>query len=230
MSPTLFPRSIAVIGLVGFSLFGLVTASTAATLTSATVTSSSEIGITGKNATPITVAATSVTGAPANMFNINLPAGWSFVTPGPSCAGITLTGFVGTPTCQLINFSATSGFATIQMPSGTFTANQALSVTFAENTINVAGAREFTIDFADSITAGTVIDTGTAILAGGTPAPEPEPAPAPEPSSDTSTATLATTGTAGELIIVLATLALSLGGALLFGARQRARSDLSARK
>lgn len=219
MTSTFLARSAAIVGLVGVSLFGLVTAASAATLTTATATSSSEIGITGTNATPITIAATSVTGAPANMFNIDLPSGWSFVTDSTGCTNVTLTGFSGSPNCVVVNFSATDGFISVQLQSGTFTAGQALSVTFAANTINVAGTRNFTVTLANSQAGGAAVDSGTATLAGGTPAP----APAPAPSDNTTAARLATTGAAGELVIASATLLLLAGGALLFGTRQRAR-------
>lgn len=101
------------------------------------------------------------------MFNMVLPSGWSFVSPAFSCNNITLTGFTGSPSCQTINFGPTTGFATIQLSSGTFTAGQALSVTFAANTVNVSATRNFTVDLANSSAGGASVDTGTALLAGG---------------------------------------------------------------
>lgn len=169
MKLNLFARSLSVLILVTSSVVGFASAASAApaALTDATATSSSEIGITGTNATGITIAATSVTGAPANMFNVNLPSGWSFVSPGAGCSDMTLIGFTGSPSCQAINFSATSGFASIQLPAGTFTAGQALSVTFAATTVNVSGTRNFTVTLANSLVNGAAVDSGTAVLAGG---------------------------------------------------------------
>lgn len=169
MKLNLFSRSIIVLTLATFSAlgFGSVGSANAAPLADATATSSSQIGVTGTNATAITISATSVTGAPANMFNVNLPSGWSFVSPAASCSNITLTGFTGSPSCQTINFGPTTGFATIQLPSATFTVGQALSVTFSANTINVSATRNFTINLANSLAGGASVDSGTAVLAGG---------------------------------------------------------------
>jgi hypothetical protein len=167
--------------------------------------------------TAITVSATAVTGAPANMFNVTLPAGWTFVTPAASCTDVTLTGFSGSPTCQLINFGASGGFATIQ-PVGDLTAATAYSVTFAPNTLNVSGARDFLVDLANSHTGGTSVDTGTAILAGGAaPAPAPTPAPAPAPAEPT----LAVTGNSAQPFALGAIALLAAGAAFVTTRRLR---------
>jgi uncharacterized repeat protein (TIGR02543 family) len=160
-------KSLAAMVLVGFSLIGFASVANAAPLVNATATSSSEVGITGTNATPITVTATSVSGAPANMFNVDLPQGWSFVSPAANCSNMTLTGFSASPFCQTINFSSTDGFATIQIASGTFTAGQTLAITFAASSINVSGTRNFNVTLADSQASGATVDTGIATLAGG---------------------------------------------------------------
>lgn len=177
----------AVLGLI--ALFGQAQASNAATLTSTSVTSTGAIGTTGTNATPIVVTATAVTGSPSNNFIVGLPTGWSFVTPssGSTCEGfISVTGYTMSA-CQAINVGS-GGFApligTAIIPSGT-----TVSVTFAANSLNVAAGREFNLQFADTVTGGTTIDTGTATLAGGG-APEEEEN---EPESG-STDTLAQTG------------------------------------
>ncbi len=166
----LFSRPIIVLTLATFSAlgFGSVGSANAAPLADATATSSTQIGSSGTNASAITISATSVTGAPANMFNVDLPSGWSFVSPAGSCSNITLTGFTGSPSCQTINFGPTTGFATIQVPtSAPFTVGQALSVTFAANTMNVSAARSFTVDLANSSAGGASVDNGIAVLAGG---------------------------------------------------------------
>lgn len=160
-------RSLLTLLLITSATFGFASTASAAPFTDASATSSAEIGIAGTNATPITVSATSVSGGPANMFNVTLPTGWSFVTPAANCSDMTLVGFSASPFCQKINFGSSNGFATIQLVSGTFTAGQTISITFAASSVNVAGTRNFIVELADSQTGGTAVDSGTAVLAGG---------------------------------------------------------------
>lgn len=161
-----------------------------------TATAPGIIDSTGTNAFPITVTATSVTGAPANMFNIDLPQGWTFVTPEASCNGIVITGISGTLNCQKINFGGTNGFATLQSPAGAYSTGQVMSATFAANTLNVSSSRVFTVNLADSFTGGTNIDSGQATLAGGAPVPPPAPSPEPEVEKE-----LANTGMSNSVSI-----------------------------
>lgn len=156
--------------------FGVLPASAAAL--SATATAPGVIESSGTNSFPITVTTTAVTGSPANMFNINLPQGWTFVTPAANCNDIVITGISATINCQKINFGSNGGFATIQVPTNTpFSAGQQMSATFAANTINVGSSRVFTINLATSQTGGTSVDNGQATLAGGAPSPTPTPTP-----------------------------------------------------
>ena len=216
-------RVLTITALVSLSVLGISASAHAAPLTDATATSSTEIGITGTNATAVTISATAVTGTPANMFNVSLPTGWTFVAPAASCTNVTLTGFSGSPTCQLINFGSSRGFATIQ-PGVDLTAATTYSVTFAPNTLNVAGARDFVVELANSNTGGTAVDTGTAILAGGaTPAPTPAPAPAPTPAP--AEPTLAVTGNSAQPLAFGAVALLAAGTAVLI--RRRVRSSHS---
>jgi len=184
--------------------------SSAAPLT-ATATSSGVIDNSGTNTFPITVTATAVTGSPANMFNIDLPQGWTFVTPEASCNGIVITGISGTLNCQKINFGGSGGFATLQSPSGTYSAGQVMSATFAANTINVTSSRVFTVDLADSQTGGTSVDNGQATLAGGAPAPTPTPTPTPtpEPAVEQKLADTGTSNSYFALVIVASILLIS---------------------
>lgn len=203
-------RVLATTAFVSLSLLGVSTAASAAPLSDATATSSAEIGITGTNATAITISATAVTGAPADMFNVSLPSGWTFVTPAASCTDVTLTGFPGSTSCQLINIGTSGGFATIQ-PGVNLIATTAYSVTFAPNTLNVAGTRDFSISLDSASASGASVDSGTAILAGGTP-----PAPAPAPAEPT----LALTGANGLPLVAGAAGLAIVGGALLFARRR----------
>lgn len=150
---------------------------------SPTVTATGLIGTTGLNEFPITVTATSATGAPANMFNVSLPQGWTFVAPAANCNGLTLGGFTAAVTCQKINFGSTGGFGTFQLsPSNPLTAGQTISVTFDRDTINVGSSRTFSVDLADSQSGGASVDSGDATLAGGS-----APAPTPDAPSDNTT-------------------------------------------
>lgn len=218
MRHTSLARAFAVTALVSLSVLSIATSAHAAPLTDATATSTAEIGITGTNATAVTISATAVTGAPANMFNVSLPAGWSFVTPAASCTDVTLTGFSGSTTCQLINFGASGGFASIQ-PIGNLSATITYSVTFAPNTLNVAGTRDFSVQLANSNTGGTAVDTGTAILAGGTPTPPAPPAPTPAPTP--AEPTLAVTGNSAQQFALGAIGLLAAGAVVVISRRVR---------
>lgn len=150
----------------GLALLSISAPAQAATqLTGQTVTSSALIGTSGTNATTVVVTATAVTGSPANMLNITLPTGWTFVDTS-SCTPTTVavTGYAPL-NCQKLNLSA--AFVTLQNASTPFTAGQAVTVTFAIGSLNVGNNRVFTIDFANSNAGGAAVDSGTATLAGG---------------------------------------------------------------
>lgn len=159
------------IGLVTLAaaVLGLALPATAATITGASVTSPSLISSSGTNATPITVTATSVTGSPSDQFSIKLPTGWTFVTTGSafgSCpGGITVTGFT-ISACQKINFPR-SGFLPVAKGS-TIAAGTVVTVEFPANSLNVSTARNFTLEFNNTLTgSGAMVDQTVVTLAGG---------------------------------------------------------------
>ena len=173
----------------------------AATITSATATSTSEIGITGTNATPIVVTATLITVGTAETLIVNLPRGWSFVAPNQnnSCTGIVTHDMPGQTNCQALAF----GFVVVASNSD-LTAVP-ISVTFAANTLNVGSNREFQVTFKnDNPQPSVVFDEGVAVLAGGAPTTTPTPTasatPTPTPTPAVSTAP--TKGTAAALATI----------------------------
>lgn len=160
----------------GLSLFGTaMPASAAGTMTSPSATSTGTIGTSGTNAYPITVTAISV--SPANsqpgqvnsQVIVNLPTGWSFVSPyqgPPPCPqGPSITGMTTVFACQTYNGAVSPRASFIQGSGGLespIPQNTTLSVTFAAGTLNVAADRFFTIKTATS--GGTVVDSATATL------------------------------------------------------------------
>jgi hypothetical protein len=155
--------------LIGFAAFFAQTQAVhAATLTDVSVTSVEEIASSGTNATPVVVTATAVTGDPSNNFIVYLPVGWSFVTPSsvsPCEGSITVTGYT-MQMCQSIN-TGSGGFAPL-ISTAIITAGTTVTVTFAANSLNVAGTREFDVTFVDTTRGnGTTVDAGSATLAGG---------------------------------------------------------------
>ena len=149
----------------GLAVLGLSAPAQAAPLNGQTVTSSALIGTSGTNATTVVVTATAVTGSPANMLNVTLPTGWTFVdTSSCTPATVAVTGYAPL-SCQKLNLSA--AFVTLQNPTTPFTAGQAVTVTFGIGSLNVGNSRVFTVDFANSNAGGASVDTGTATLAGG---------------------------------------------------------------
>lgn len=161
-------HSVAALALGIVAIFGQSQVAHAATLTDVTVTSTEEIGTTGTNATPVVVTATAVTGSPSNNVIVYLPVGWSFVNPsdGATCEGfIAVTGYT-MQMCQAIS-TGSGGFAPL-ISTAIITAGTTVTVTFAANSLNVAGTRAFNVSFVDTTTGnGTTVDEGTATLAGG---------------------------------------------------------------
>jgi len=184
-------HSVAAISLGFVAFFGQTQVTHAATLTDVTVTSTEEIGTTGTNATPVVVTATAVTGSPSNNVIVHLPVGWSFVNPsdGATCEGfIAVTGYT-MQMCQAIN-TGSGGFAPL-ISTAIITAGTTVTVTFAANSLNVAGTRAFTVSFVDTTVGnGTTVDEGAATLAGGD-----EPVDEEDNSGNGGTASLPETGT-----------------------------------
>lgn len=161
-------NSVAVLALGFVATFGQSEVVHAALLTDVSVTSVEEIATTGTNATPVVVTATAVTGSPSNNVIVYLPVGWSFVTPSsvsPCDGSITVTGYT-MQMCQSIN-TGSGGFAPL-ISTAVITAGTTVTVTFAANSLNVAGTRDFNVSFVDTTVGnGTTVDEGTATLAGG---------------------------------------------------------------
>ena len=157
----------------------------AATITNATATSTSEIGVTGTNATPIVVTATLITVGTTETLIVNLPRGWTFVAPNGNnpCTGLVTHNMSGTTTCQALSF----GFVVIA--SNVDLQAVPISVTFAANTLNVGSSRDFRITFKnDNPQPSVVFDEGFATLAGGTPSSTPVPTPSTTPEVGTAAA------------------------------------------
>jgi outer membrane protein OmpA-like peptidoglycan-associated protein len=166
--------------------FGLFCApANAATITNATATSTSEIGVTGTNATPIVVTATLMTVGTTETLIVDLPRGWSFVSPNSnnSCTGLVTHTMSGTTNCQALSF----GFVVIA--SNVDLQAVPISVTFAANTLNVGSNREFRVTFKnDNPQPSVVFDEGVATLAGGAATPTPTPTPSAAPAKGTAAA------------------------------------------
>lgn len=200
-------------------LAGVSAAQAAVPLTNVTATSSTTIGTTGTNASAITISATITTGGQTGELRIILPTGWTFVATqppqGPTCPS-WMTVSVANPTnCGALNGPPDVNAIVI---GPTFTNGQVITVTFAANSLNVGSSRDFSVRTIDVV---TVVDSGTATLAGGaSPTPTPSPTPAPDPTSDSSTAaTLAKTGLeqgfVAPLAAALALVMLGAGSAVL---------------
>ena len=177
--------------------FGLFSAPVnAATITNATATSTSEIGVTGKNATPITVISTLQTAGRAKTYFVNLPTGWTFASnPGGSCTGVVTSDLTGS-ICQAYNWgSSNAGVVLMNSNGAVFSSALTISVVFAADALNVASTRDFTVTYADDSSGQAVdIDSGIATLAGGATTPTPAPStPAP------TAVTTPTIGTAAAL-------------------------------
>ena len=172
---------IAVTASIGLT-FGLFSApANAATITNATATSTSEIGITGKNATPITVISTLQTAGSAKTYFVNLPTGWTFASnPGGSCTGVVTSDLTGSR-CQAYNWGASNAGVVLMNSNGAvFSPALTISVVFAADALNVASTRDFTVTYVDDSSGQAVdIDSGIATLAGGAVAPTPTPTPTP---------------------------------------------------
>jgi hypothetical protein len=157
----------------------------AATITNATATSTSEIGVTGTNAAEIVVTATLLTVGTAETLIVDLPRGWTFVAPNGNnpCTGLVTHNMSGTTTCQALSF----GFVVIA--SNVDLQAVPISVTFAANTLNVGSSRDFRITFKnDNPQPSVVFDEGFATLAGGTPSSTPVPTPSTTPEVGTAAA------------------------------------------
>jgi hypothetical protein len=164
-------------------VFGVSSApANAATITNATATSTSEIGATGKNATPITVTSTLQTAGSAKTYFVNLPTGWTFASnPNGSCTGVVTSDLTGSM-CQAYNWGPSNAGVILMNSNGAvFSPALTISVIFAAGALNVASTRDFTVTFVDDSSGQAVdIDTGIATLAGGaTPTPTPTPTAAP---------------------------------------------------
>jgi outer membrane protein OmpA-like peptidoglycan-associated protein len=158
---------------------GVSPSASAATITDATATSTSLIGTSGTNATPITVTAKLVTVGTAETLIVDLPTGWSFVAPTGNnpCTGLVTHNMPGTTTCQALSF----GFVVIA--SNVDLQSVPIEVTFAANTLNVGSSRDFRITFKnDNPQPSVVFDEGFATLAGGTATPTPTVTPTPTPT------------------------------------------------
>lgn len=179
--------SLASIGLT----FGLFSApANAATITNATATSISVIGVTGKNATPIVVTATLITVGTAETLILDLPIGWSFVAPNSdnSCTGLVTHTMSGTTNCQALSFGIVVIASNVDLQA------VPIEVTFAANTLNVGSNRDFRIQFKnDNPQPSVVFDQGVATLAGGaaTPTPTPTLTPTSAPAATTTVGTAA---------------------------------------
>jgi outer membrane protein OmpA-like peptidoglycan-associated protein len=176
---------IAVTASIGLT-FGLFSApANAATITNATATSTSEIGVTGTNAAPIVVTATLITVGTTETLIIDLPRGWSFVAPNSdnSCTGLVTHTMSGTTRCQALSF----GFVVVASDDDLQAVP--ISVTFAANSLNVGSSRDFRITFKnDNPQPSVVFDEGFATLAGGAPSPTPTPTPTPTTAPTIGTA------------------------------------------
>ena len=171
--------------------FGLFSApANAATITNATATSTSEIGVTGTNATPITVTSTLQTVGSAKTYFVNLPTGWTFVSnPGGSCTGVVTNDLTG-GRCQAFNWGASNAGVILMNSNGAvFSSALTISVVFPANALNVASTREFSVSYADDSSGQAVdIDTGIATLAGGAATPTPTPTTSSTPAKGTAAA------------------------------------------
>lgn len=166
MSLSMIIRATAATVLVSLAALGVSASAHAATLSGATATSSSAIGVSGTNAVPITVSATVVTGGSADKFIVDLPTGWSFVNPDSnktdgSCPAWFTTTLTSLTSCQ----SVATSFVVVERSLTPFAAGDVASVTFSANSINVGSSRDFMLTFAG--TGGAPVDTGTAVLSGG---------------------------------------------------------------
>lgn len=159
---------------IGLLLGLLSTPANAATITDATATSTSEIGVTGTNATAIVVTATLITVGTTETLIVDLPTGWSFVSPNSdnSCTGLVTHTMSGTTNCQALSY----GFVVVA--SNADLQAVPISVTFAANTLNVGSSRDFRITFKnDNPQPSVVFDEGFATLAGGAPSSTPSTTP-----------------------------------------------------
>jgi outer membrane protein OmpA-like peptidoglycan-associated protein len=172
---------------------GVSPSASAATITGATATSTSLIGTSGTNATPITVTSTLQTAGSAKTYIVNLPTGWTFASnPGGSCTGVVTSDLTGS-ICQAFNWGTSNAGVVLMNSNGAvFSPALTISVLFAADALNVASTRDFTVTYADDSSGRAVdIDTGIATLAGGAATPTPTPTP--------SVAVTPTVGTAAAL-------------------------------
>ena len=165
---------------IGLLLGLLSTPANAATITNATATSTSEIGATGKNATPITVTSTLQTAGSAKTYFVNLPTGWTFASnPGGSCTGVVTSDLTGS-ICQAFNWGTSNAGVVLMNSNGAvFSPALTISVLFAADALNVASTRDFTVTYVDDSSGQAVdIDSGIATLAGGAATPTASATPA----------------------------------------------------
>jgi uncharacterized repeat protein (TIGR02543 family)/LPXTG-motif cell wall-anchored protein len=133
---------------------GLVLPANAAPVTNTSVSSAGAVsGSTNPN--PIVITATFPTGGVAKAINVELPTGWSWVTPMtyssyPNSPGAltAITGYTPTLTGNL-NSGGPLGLSNaslwLNMSSGTIAANTTVTITLGQGTVNVGSGVTFTI-------------------------------------------------------------------------------------
>lgn len=160
----------------GLVVAGVAAPANAADMTSgATATATGSIASTGTNAYPITVTATTVSPAvnaglsKNTTYYVNLPSGWTFVTPGfaQTCASLGVNVTI-TPSFSVFDCGKTNGATayleiTNDMAAG-IPASTTFTVEFPAHSLNVSSSRAFTVKNTSSLNA-TPLDTGTATLA-----------------------------------------------------------------
>ena len=151
----------------GLVVAGVSPAQAVASLTSVTATSTSSIGSSGANATPIQIQATTATLIASNgRITVQYPTGWSIRGLSGACgSNATISGF----TASSCTMDSSKAVFTI----GAISASTQFTVTFAINNFNLASARDFTVTTSEYVAGAppveTIQDTGTATLAAATP-------------------------------------------------------------
>lgn len=157
---------ISVIGLMVTAIVTLGFASPAQAATiSPTATSSSLVGTTGTNQTPITVSATLASVNAAESIKVLLPTGWSFVSPPRTCAAtVTNTVSVGSlSNCFVTVAGGDSWIFLNNSGGGLWGTAVTVTVTFNQGVLNVGSSRDFRVEYKNG---GAVIDSGVATLVG----------------------------------------------------------------
>jgi len=164
----------AIIFAAGLVFGGVSAPANAAPVTNPSVTSSGAVsGSTNPN--PIVITATFPTGAAAKAIQIELPSGWSWVTPmsysswpGTPGAVSSVTGYTPTVTGDLASggpFSSSNALLWLNS-AGQMASNTTAVITLGAGTVNVGPGVGFIITSATGVNPNSVIDQSTVNLNG----------------------------------------------------------------